>query len=82
MLFRSADQVANAIENARLLQEMEHLTRRSQLTSEISGKLRSAVGLEGVLETTVRQLGLTLGASEAVIRLGAGAKSEDEEALV
>jgi len=82
-----ADQVANAIENTRLLQEMEHLTRRSQLTSEISGKLRSAIGLEGVLETTVRQLGLTLGASEAVIRLGvpgrsAGARGEDEEALV
>jgi GAF domain-containing protein len=65
-----ADQVANAIENARLLGETERLARRSQLASEISAKLRGALDLEGVLQTTVRELGLALGASEAVIRLG------------
>jgi GAF domain-containing protein len=70
-----ADQVANAVENARLLREMERLARRNELVSEISGKLRGALGLEGVLQTTVRELGLALGASEAVIRLGALAPS-------
>ena len=70
-----ADQVANAIENARLLQETERLAHRNQLVSEVSVKLRSALDLEGVLRTTVRELGLALGASEAVIRLGAPASS-------
>lgn len=65
-----ADQVANAIENARLLQETERLARRSQLVSDVSVRLRGALGLEGILETTVRELGQALGASEAVIRLG------------
>ena len=65
-----SDQVANAIENARLLQETERLARRNQLISEVSGKLHGALDLEGVLQTTVRELGLALGASEAVIRLG------------
>lgn len=65
-----ADQVANAIENARLLQETERLARRSQLVTEVSDKLRGALDLEEVLQTTVRELGLALGASEAVIRLG------------
>ena len=65
-----ADQVANAIENARLLQETERLARRNQLVSEVSGKLRGALDLEDVLQTTVRELGQALGASEAVIRLG------------
>lgn len=70
-----ADQVANAIENARLLQETGRLVRRNQLISEISGKLRGTLDLEGVLQTTVRELGLALGASEGVIRLGAPAPS-------
>lgn len=70
-----ADQVANAVESARLLQEMEHLARHNQSVSELSGKLRGALDLEGVLQTTVRELGLALGASEAVIRLGALAPS-------
>jgi len=65
-----ADQVANAIENTRLLQETERLARRNQLISKVSDKLRGALDLEGVLQTTVRELGLALGASEAVIRLG------------
>jgi len=70
-----ADQVANAIENAGLLREMERLARRNELISDISGKLRGALGLERVLQTTVRELGLALGASEAAVRLGALAPS-------
>jgi nitrate/nitrite-specific signal transduction histidine kinase len=69
------DQVANAIENARLLQEMEHLVRRNQIISEISTKLRGALDLDAVLQTTVREMGSALGASEAVIRLGFAAPS-------
>ncbi len=68
-----ADQVANAVQNARLFQETERLARRNQLISEISGKLRGALDLETVLQTTVRELGLALDTSEAVIRLGAPA---------
>jgi len=71
-----ADQVANAIENARLLQETERLARRNELISVVTGKLRGALGLEGVLQTTVRELGLALGASEAVIRLDVLAGSD------
>lgn len=65
-----ADQVANAIENARLLQETERLALRNRLISEVTGKLRGTLDLEGVLRTTVRELGMALDVSEAVIRLG------------
>lgn len=70
-----AGQVASAIENVRLLRETGRLVRRNQLISEISGKLRGTLDLERVLQTTVRELGLALGASEGVIRLGAPAPS-------
>jgi GAF domain-containing protein len=65
-----SDQIANAIATARLLQETERLVRHDEMISEISGKVRSALDMEGVLQTTVRELGLALGASEAVVRLG------------
>lgn len=64
-----ADQVANAIENAHLFREMERLVHRDRLASEISTKLRGALDLDTVLQATVREMGLALGASEAVIRL-------------
>jgi GAF domain-containing protein len=70
-----ADQVANALENAQLLQEMEGLVRRNQLVSDISARLSGALDMEAVLQTTVRELGAALGASEAVIRLVGPASS-------
>ena len=65
-----ADQVANAIENARLLEETQHLAQRERTISQITSKLRSALNLETILQTTVQELGQALGASEAIVRLG------------
>jgi HAMP domain-containing protein/putative methionine-R-sulfoxide reductase with GAF domain len=65
-----SDQIANAIATARLLQEAERRAQRDQMIAQVSGKLREALDMEGVLQTTVRELGLALGASEAVVRLG------------
>jgi len=65
-----ADQVANAIENARLFEETQHLAQRERTISEITSKLRSALDLETILQTTVQELGQALGASEAIVRLG------------
>jgi GAF domain-containing protein len=65
-----ADQVANAIENARLLEETQYLAQRERTISQITSKLRSALNLETILQTTVQELGQALGASEAIVRLG------------
>jgi len=65
-----ADQVANAIENARLFEETQHLAQRERTISQITSKLRSALNLETILQTTVQELGQALGASEAIVRLG------------
>jgi len=65
-----ADQVANAIENARLFEETQHLAQRERTISQITSKLRSALDLETILQTTVQELGQALGASEAIVRLG------------
>jgi putative methionine-R-sulfoxide reductase with GAF domain len=65
-----ADQVANAIENARLLEGARRLAQRERTISQITSKLRGALNLEDILQTTVQELGQALGASEAVVRLG------------
>jgi GAF domain-containing protein len=65
-----ADQLANGIENARLFQETQYLAQRERTISQITSKLRSALNLETILQTTVQELGQALGASEAIVRLG------------
>ena len=65
-----ADQIANAIENARLFEETQHLAQRERTISQITSKLRSAPNLETILQTAVQELGQALGASEAIVRLG------------
>jgi putative methionine-R-sulfoxide reductase with GAF domain len=64
------DQVANAIQNARLFEETQRLAQRERTISQITSKLRSALNLETMLQATVRELGQALGASEAIVRLG------------
>lgn len=65
-----ADQIANAIGNARLFEEAQRLARREQTISHITSKLRSALNLETILQTTLQELGQALGASEAIVCLG------------
>jgi putative methionine-R-sulfoxide reductase with GAF domain len=65
-----ADQLANAIENARLFEETQRLAERERTVSQITSKLRSALDLETILQTAVQELGQALGASEAIVRLG------------
>jgi len=65
-----ADQVAVAIDNARLFEETQRLAQRERTISQITSKLRSALDLETILQTTVQELGQALGSSEAIVRLG------------
>lgn len=65
-----ADQAAGAIENARLFEGARRLAQRERAISHITGKLRSALDWEALLQTTVQELGQALGASEAIVCLG------------
>jgi len=65
-----ADQVAQAMEAARLLDETQRRAQRERLTSEIAGKIRAAGDIDDVLRITVREVRRALGAHYGVIRLG------------
>jgi GAF domain-containing protein/HAMP domain-containing protein len=65
-----ADQVAQAMEAARLFDETERRARREQLVTEISDRIRAAPDMETILRTAVREIRRTLGVSHGAIRLG------------
>jgi GAF domain-containing protein len=75
-LYRTlADQIAVALEGLRLLEETERRARRERLAAEITSRVRASSDIDAILRTAVRELGQSLRASEAWIRL----EDSDEE---
>lgn len=64
-----ARQAAFAIENARLLEESQQTALQERIVSEITGKIWASTTIEGILQVAITELGKTLGANEAVIKL-------------
>jgi GAF domain-containing protein/HAMP domain-containing protein len=65
-----AEQVALALDTARLARETERSAWRDQVVSEATAKVWSSDEIEEVMRAAVAQLGEKLRASEVVIRLG------------
>jgi GAF domain-containing protein len=64
-----AAQAAIALENARLINESRQIASRERMVSEINNKIWASATIEGVLQTTLRELGKRLDASNATIEL-------------
>lgn len=64
-----ARQAAFAIENARLLEESQQTALQERLVAEITGKIWSSTTIDGILQVAIAELGRTLSANEAVIKL-------------
>ena len=69
-----ADQMALAIENARLLAETRRRAERERLAADISARVRASTEVDTILRTAIQELGRALRASDGLIRLG----TEDE----
>lgn len=67
---RVTEQVALALEAARLAGETKRAAWRDHIVSESTAEVWSAAEIEAVMKTAVAQLGNKLGASEVVLRLG------------
>ncbi len=65
-----ADQVAQAMEAARLFNETQRRAQRERLVSEISDKIRTAGDVEDIMRVTVQEIRHVLGATHGAIRLG------------
>ncbi|RME51484.1 MAG: GAF domain-containing protein [Caldilineae bacterium] len=64
------EQIALALDTARLARETEKAAWRDRVVSETTARVWSSAEVEAVMRTAVAQLGEKLGASEVVIQLG------------
>jgi GAF domain-containing protein/HAMP domain-containing protein len=64
-----ATQAALALENARLLEESQSAAIREKFVTEITNKIWASNSIDGVLQTTVKELGQILDATEATIEI-------------
>ena len=64
-----ADRLALALENARLIEQVQRQAERERQVGQIAGKVRATTDIDSILRTAVQELGRSLGVSQAVIQL-------------
>lgn len=64
-----ATQATLALENARLVEESQSIATRERLANEIIAKVWASTSMDTILQTTVRELGRVLDASEVEIQV-------------
>lgn len=64
-----ANQVAVALRNAKLYEQVERRVTQQTMVNEIGQKIQSALDLDGVLRVTAQELGQSLGVRRATVRL-------------
>jgi GAF domain-containing protein len=69
LLQTMADQLANAIANARLYEASQRAARREALIKEITTKVRASTDLDTILQTTIKEIGDAIGSKRAYIHL-------------
>jgi GAF domain-containing protein len=71
-----ASQVSLALENSRLVTEAQQRAEREQVVSEIIGRIATAIDMDGILKSTVKELGQLVGDSEIAVQLVTGEKKQ------
>jgi len=75
---KTADQVALALENVRLLEETRERALQEQMLSEFSARLGKAVDLDSLLQTAVRELATLPEVADASIYLNPSAPADEK----
>jgi GAF domain-containing protein len=74
-----ADQIAVGVQNARLFEATLRRAQREQAIIEITGKIRTSGGIDGILRTAVREMRQAMGARQAQIWLNAPSPSNGDD---
>jgi len=64
-----ANQAAQALENARLLEETQLRAQRERVAASIAGKVWASTDADAILQTVLRELGASLPISEGLIQI-------------
>ncbi len=74
------EQIALALENARLLEETRRHAERDHRIAEITARVRASMDPETILRTAVQELGAVLGVDRAIVRVVPGTSVAEEMA--
>jgi GAF domain-containing protein len=69
MIHATAERVALATENARLVLESQKRASKEQVIGEISSKIGASINLDNILQTTLREMGRILPGAEISIQV-------------
>jgi GAF domain-containing protein len=71
-----SQQVGQALESARLYQDTQRRAAREQLARHIVDRMRRAVDMDSLMQTTIEEVAGVLGASSAFVQLGVGSGAD------
>lgn len=74
-----SDRAALALENARLFEDATRRAEQEETISAITTKIGSSTDFERIMQTTIQELGLALGASRTFIQIGTSSATDEEE---
>jgi GAF domain-containing protein len=64
------DQLADALESARLYQDTQRRAAEEQLLGEVTARMRETLDVDTVLQTAIQEMGSALGLSRVEVRMG------------
>ena len=79
MVQATAERVALAMENARLLEDAQRRASKEQKISDITSKIGQSINLRNVLQTAVEQLGQAIPGSDVIIQFQSDSQTMDQE---
>lgn len=74
-----AEQVGMALESARLYNEAQRRAARERLVSEITDKMRRAVDMDALIQTTIREMAAAVDAPYTFVQLSSLPETEQDE---
>ena len=74
-----SDRASLAIENARLYEETERRAEHEQLIAQVTSRIGESNNMESILQTTIQELGRTLGATRTFIKLEAASSAANDD---
>lgn len=73
-----SERAAFALENARLFEETSRRAKQEQTIAQVTSQIGASTDFNRILQTTIEELGRTLGATRSFIQLSAPSENEDE----
>ncbi|NWF63789.1 MAG: GAF domain-containing protein [Chloroflexi bacterium] len=75
-----ADRAALALENARLFEDATRRAHQEETILHVTTQIGASTDFERIMQTTIQELGLALGASRSFIQIGDSMNADEKEA--